>query len=74
MQPGLLIPVCKLRSPIHQMGPHQIAELTDLKLRIELGAQIKKMQERPQGETHHKMLAVIKRKDAAGMLFCETGS
>ena len=45
MQPGLLIPVCKLRSPIDQMGPHQIAQLADLQLSIQLGAQVKEVQE-----------------------------
>ena len=55
------------------MGPHQIAELADLQLGIELGPQIHEVQECPQAEAHHKMLAVVEGKDAAGVLLGETG-
>ena len=72
MQPGLLIPVCKLRRPIDQMGPHQIAQLPDLQLSIQLGAQVKEVQERPQREAHHKVLPVIEGKNPAGMLLSKT--
>ena len=55
------------------MGPHQITEFADLLLGIELGAQVHEMQEGPQAEAHDKMLAVVKRQDAAGVLLGEAG-
>ena len=53
------------------MGPHQITELADLQLGIELGPQIHEVQECPQAEAHHKMLAVVEGEDAAGVLLGE---
>ena len=51
------------------MGPHQIAKLPDLLLRVELGAQVKEVEEGTQAETDHKVLSVVKRQDASGMFF-----
>ena len=73
MQPALFVPGCEFRGPVHHVGPHQIAELADLQLGIELGPQIHEVQECPQAEAHHKMLAVVEGKDAAGVLFGEAG-
>ena len=74
MQPGLLIPVCKLRRPIHQVGPHQIAELPDLQLGIKLGAQVKEVQERTQGEAHNKVLPVVEGENPPGVLLAKPAS
>ena len=73
MQPALFVPRCKFRGPLHHVGPHQITELADLQLGIELGPQVHEVQECPQAEAHHKMLAVVKGKDAAGVLLGEAG-
>ena len=53
------------------MGPHQITELTDLLLGIELRPQVKEVQKCPQGEAHHEVLAVVEGQDAAGVLLGE---
>ena len=74
MKSALFIPSGKFRSPALKVGPHQVAELADFLLCIELGAQVHEVQEGSQTEAHHKVLAVIKRKNAAGMLFGEAGA
>ena len=73
MQPAFFVPSCEFRGPLDHVGPHQIAQLADLQLCVELGPQIHEMQERPQAEAHYKMLAVVEGKDAAGMLLGEAG-
>ena len=73
MQAAFFIPFGKLRRPGPQVGPHQVAEFADFLLGIEFGAQIEKVQESPQAEADHKMLAVIKGQDAAGMFLGEAG-
>ena len=68
MQTALLVPVGELRCPVLQVGPHQVAEGADLLLGVELGAQVEEVQEGPQAEAHHEVLAVVERQDAAGVL------
>ena len=50
------------------MRPHQIAQLTDFLLGIELGSQIHEVKESPKTEAHNKVLAVVEGKDSTGML------
>ena len=73
MQPALFVPVGKLGRPVLEVGPHQVAEFADFLLGIELGPEIQEVQKRPEAEAHHKVLAVIEGKDAAGMFFSKTG-
>ena len=73
MQSCFFIPIRKLWSPRFEVGPHQVAELSDFLLGIELGAKIHEMQEGPEREAHHEMLPVIKGKDAAGMFLGVAG-
>ncbi len=53
------------------MWPHQIAELADFQLRVELGPQIHEVQKGPQTEAHHKVLPIVEGKDPPGVLFSE---
>ncbi len=69
MQATLFVPGGDFRGPTLQVGPHQIAEMANFILGIELGPQVEEVQEGPQAEAHHKMLAVVEGQDAAGMLF-----
>ena len=55
------------------MGPDQVAEFAYFLLGIEFGPQVEEVQQGPQGEAHHEVLAVIKGQDAAGMFFGEAG-
>ena len=71
MQPAFFVPGCKFRGPLNHVGPHQIAELADLELGVELRPQIHEVQKCAQTEAHHEMLAVVEGKDAAGMLLGE---
>lgn len=70
-QPRFFVPLGEFRSPGLEMGPHQVAEVADLLLGIEFGPKIHEVQEGPQAEADDKMLAVIERQDAAGMLLGE---
>jgi hypothetical protein len=54
------------------VGPHQIAELANFVLGIELGPQIEEVQEGPQAEAHYEVLAHVKGQDTAGVLFGKT--
>ena len=62
-----LIPGRKLWRPVHQVWPHQIAEVADLELSIEFGPKIHEVKKGSQAETHNEMLAVVERENAAGM-------
>ncbi len=61
----------EFRCPLLQVRPEQIAQFADFLLGVEFGAQIHEVQEGPQAETHHKVLAVIKGHDAPGMFLGE---
>ena len=55
------------------MRPHQFAQLLDFQLRVELGPQIHEMQKGPQAEAHHKVLPIVKGKNAAGVFLGVAG-
>ena len=74
MKPAFLVPARKFRGPGHHVWPHQIAELADFQLSIELRPQIHEVQKGPQTEAHHEVLAIVEGKDAPGVLFSEACS
>ena len=55
------------------MGPEQIAEHADLLLGVEFGPQVHEVEEGPQREAHHEVLAIVEREDAAGVLLGDAG-
>ena len=72
VESGFFIPTGKFRCPALEVGPHQVAQFADFLLGIELGPQIHKVQESPQAEAHHEMLAIVERENAAGVLLGES--
>ncbi|CAB4148088.1 hypothetical protein UFOVP431_105 [uncultured Caudovirales phage] len=64
----LVIPGGDLGGPTLQVGPHQIAEMANFVLGIELGPQVEEVQEGPQAEAHHEVLAVVERQATTSLL------